>query len=585
MIEDVHEPLELYKTHFKEAHARNTSELFEDLVRQSGVDENANIVTVKQLRELETGVSSESSASKWWGILRVCTIAALAFSLLYVYANNYSLMWMIVPAGLFGAAIYKLNKLIADVNARLKNLEQQRDAKREEAWQQMAPLNRLYKWDILAKLLEKTVPRINLDPYFSNGRLDELRNSFGWNDQFNQGRSIVFSHSGVINGNPFILAQTLEHSMGTKTYHGSRQISWTERQRDSSGRWTTVTRHQTLNASVEKPFPEYGHRSFIIYGNEAAPDLSFSRQPSNLSTLGDGWIANWKKDRAVKKLENKSRNIENGGGFTVMANREFDAMFGATDRDHEVQFRLLFTPLAQQEMHKLLKDKEVGYGDDFEFEKRRMINLVEPAHMVSTDISAQPEKFYSYELAYARRFFNDYHNHFFKSFFFGIAPLLAIPLYQQHRSHNDIYKGVNSSHSCFWEHETIANHFGEAVFQHPECITRSLLKTRSKVEADNTQTVQVTASGFKGINRTAVVSVYGGDGHYHDVRVNWVEYIPVKHQSHIIVREKQNFPAEGEVKPSEIDDGSWQTAFKQRGVDLSKAVLRRSVVSAVLPQV
>jgi len=192
LIEDVHEPLELYKTHFKDAHAQNTSEFFEDLLRQSGVDENANIATVKQLRELEQGVSSESTTSKWWGILRGCTIAALVFSLIYVYANNYSLMWMILPAGLFGAAIYKLNTLIADVNARLKNLEQQRDAKREEAWQQMAPLNRLYKWDTLAKLLEKTVPRIALDPYFSNGRLDELRNNFGWNDQFNQGRSIVF---------------------------------------------------------------------------------------------------------------------------------------------------------------------------------------------------------------------------------------------------------------------------------------------------------------------------------------------------------------------------------------------------------
>jgi len=81
-----------------------------------------------------------------------------------------------------------------------------------------------------------------------------------------------------------------------------------------------------------------------------------------------------------------------------------------------------------------------------------------------------------------------------------------------------------------------------------------------------------------------VVSVHGGDGRNHDVRVNWVEYIPVKHQSHIVVREKQNLPTAGEVKQTENDDSAWQTAFKQRGVDLSKAILRRSVVSAVVPQ-
>lgn len=582
MIDDVHEPLELYGNFFKEAHARHTSQFFENLFKQSGVDERANIETVKDLRKLEEQAASENRTGKWWRVLRGCIITLLTLSLIFVFVK-YTWVWLFAPALLFAPIIYLLNKVIADARSRLKVLEQRCDSKRTEAWQQMAPLNRLYEWDIVAKLLEKTVPRLALDSYFSNGRLEELRRTFGWNDQFNSGRSIVFAHSGVLNGNPFVLARTLEHWTGTKTYHGSRQISWTERQRDSSGKWTTVTRHQTLHASLEKEYPEYGNRTFIIYGNEAAPDLSFSRSPSNLSGLGDGILDNWRKRRAIKQLEVKSRDIKNGNGFTVMANREFDTLFGATDRDHEVQFRLLFTPLAQQEMQKLLKDKELGYGDDFEFIKNRMINFVESGHMMATDIDADPGKFHSYELASARKFFNNYHNDFFKSFYFGISPLLTIPLYQQHRSHADIYKNKDSSRSCFWEHETIAYHFGEQAFQHPECVTRSLLKTQSKKEADSAQTIRVTAHGYKAIDRTTYVSVHGGDGHNHNVRVDWVEYINVQHDTRMLVCEDPNLPDDDKAPTSEVDEASLQTVFKQRGIEPANTILRRSITSAVLP--
>lgn len=78
-------------------------------------------------------------------------------------------------------------------------------------------------------------------------------------------------------------------------------------------------------------------------------------------------------------------------------------------------------------MLKLLKDSQTGFGDTFVFEKTRMINVLESAHMRATDISGAPEKFLAYELAQARMFFNAYHNDFFKSFYFGIARCLPSP--------------------------------------------------------------------------------------------------------------------------------------------------------------
>lgn len=579
MIEDIHEPVENYKSFFKDAHARNTTALFEDLVKKSAVDETANIQTIKELRELELKVNNESSLSRNWRILRGVTIALLVVSICFVLIQ-YSYWWLIGLALAFGPLIYKLNKIIAEVKSRLAVLENQRDAKRDEAWQQMTSLNQLYDWDIVTKLVQQTVPRIALDAYFTNGRLAELRDTFGLNDKFNHNeRSIIFSHSGVLNGNPFVMARTQDHWMGEKTYHGSLNISWTEWETDSKGNRRTVTKHETLRASVTKPFPNYGNRTFIIYGNEAAPDLSFSRSPSSLSKLEDGFINNWRKKRAENALEKKSRDLKNN--FTVMSNREFDSLFAASDRDHEVQFRLLFTPLAQQEMLNLLQDKGVGYGDDFEFVKQNMINIVEPDHMMSIDISGNPEMFHAYELAHARKFFNDYHNNLFKSFFFGMAPILTIPLYQQHRSHADIYKDVYASKSCFWEHEAIANHFGEKTFQHPNCITNSILKTQSKTESDGTQTVSVTASGYSGKDRVDYVSVHGGDGHNHEVRVDWVEYLDVQRESNIVVKEK--VPTEIDETSSDNNDANFDNLFKNKGIDAKNVLLRRSVLSALMP--
>lgn len=537
MIDDIHEPVALYKNKFKELHAQNVSEFFEALVKKSGVDEAENKTTVTRLNQLEQDISGKTTSHKLWGYLRIAVVLALVLAGFYVY-SHYSLLWLSTPTLILVPLWLKLNKVIKELSERLEKLVRDRDETLALAEAQMKPLNNLFDWEIFSSLLTQTLPQIELDPYFSNARLDELKEEFAWQDSFNKNKSIQFSHSGVIRGNPFVVARGLDHWMGEKTYQGSLQISWTEPSYDSKGNRTTVRKYQTLHASINKPHPEYRSNTFIVYGNEAAPNLSFSRSPSNLSTLGEGFFDNWKKKRAIKKLEDKSRAFQEGNSFSVMANREFDAIFGATDRDHEVQFRLLFTPLAQQEMVNLLKDQEVGFGDDFRFTKSNMINVVEPVHFNKIDIDAAPAKFQSHDLARARGFFNAYHNRLFKSFYFGMAPLLTIPLFQQHRTHRDIYKDTYGKKSCFWEHEAIANFLGEGRFKHPSSVTRNILKTEVRGGEKDAQTVKVTAYGYEGIERIHHVSVHGGDGNYHKVPVHWIEYIGVQQSTHMTVKEQ-----------------------------------------------
>jgi len=315
------EPIEDYESFFRDEHARNVTEYFEDLVRASGVDEQLNIETVAELREFEQNVSASSSSRRWWKAGRIfAIIAAIGLVALAVSMQSFYYLAIAPAIALIVLVFMKINPAISQLNEKVAELEKLRDAKSDQAWVQMAPLNELYSWDMAATLFMKTFPLMTLDGFFSSERLADLTNNYGLSPAFNEGRSIFIAQSA-------------------------------------------------LTASVVKPFPEYQVRSTIIYGHEIAPNLSFTRAPSSLSGLEDGFMNNRRKESAIKKIEKKARkDIKTGSGeLTVMSNKEFEALFNATDRDHEVEFRLLFTPLAQQEMVKLLNDKNVGFGDDFTF--------------------------------------------------------------------------------------------------------------------------------------------------------------------------------------------------------------------------
>ena len=115
MIEDIHEPVENYKSFFKDAHARNATAFFEDLVKKSAVDEAANIQTVKELRVLEQKVTNESSLSRNWRILRGVTIALLVIGICFILIQ-YSNWWMIGLALVLGPPIYKLRSGPGNLN-------------------------------------------------------------------------------------------------------------------------------------------------------------------------------------------------------------------------------------------------------------------------------------------------------------------------------------------------------------------------------------------------------------------------------------------------------------------------------------
>lgn len=543
MIEDVYEPLGRYRDEFKAKFAALTRLKFRELTADSHIDVAANRRQVLLVKSLEAKLSSVKGWRAFYLFLMVLGSAAVAVGLVVACTQsaNPSLQVKGILGILGGLALAVwMGFRHGSVADAVRKLEPEVSAAKDVAWRQMNPLNRLYSWDITVKLIESTVPRLAFDPFFTARRLNDLKRLYGWDDSFNEGRSIVFAQSGVINGNPFVIGEYLEMEWGEKTYRGSLEISWEEEVEDEEGNTRIVTRYQTLHASVSKPVPVYSRQKVVIYGNDAAPNLSFTHYPTSLSGAADGLVTSLRKKWRLSRLEAYSRNLDDDSNFTLMANREFETLFHAKDRDNEVEFRLLFTALAQTQMLVLMKDRSVGYGDDFTFVKVRKINIIAARHLADADIDTPPERFHDWDFDRAWMNFYQFNVKYFKDVYFALAPLLAIPLYQQTRSHEDIWKGVvDGEASSFWEHEATANYYGESHFEHPECITRNILKTRVLFRSDGAARVAVTAHGYRGVERTDYISVWGGDGCSHDVPVDWIEYRPVERMSEMCLSESK----------------------------------------------
>ena len=525
MVADIYEPLEEYIRTYKDRFRKVAEETFSSLASEASVDVVENQKTCRKIYESESLLESIRTRRSLWVTIAVLLWIGVAIGIFLMFQEEpltdefYNVLYVLAVILLLLLAflhprIKKLRKLRDNLEGEIKELK-------EQAWAQMKSLNDLYDWDILARMMSKTIPRLEFDPYFTVQRLEDLRMNYGWDDSFNHGRSIIYSHSGLINGNPFVLCRTRKMVMGTKTYHGYRTIHWTERQRGSDGTYRTVSRSQTLHATYTAPCPEYFENTRLIYANTAAPDLVFHRKQSDLA----GRERSFAFRRKVRKLKRKARDLEDND-YAMLTNEVFEAAFDTSDRNNNQQFSLLFTSLAQESMLALLRDREVGYGDDFDFIKDKKINTIIPDHLQRLELDMNPSRYIHFDFNKAKENFAEVNAGYFQAIYFSFAPLLCVPMYQQIRPHHDIYGRDMHQGSAFWEHEALANFWGQDRFRHPECVTDCILKTEHKKGTDSSS-VTVYAHGFRSESRVEYVSKFGGDGRWHDVPVDWDEYFPV----------------------------------------------------------
>ena len=544
------EPLQYYEKVGKTAHEQNVSAHFNELLNQSGVDVAENRATVKKYKaEKATAQKIQDKLSRK-KVLRVLLILAIIACFIAAVVGvvkigkNHLLGGLLLGGGtLLGIGgillIFKvLNPRIKQVAALLEKHEKKAADLRATAEKQMKPLNALFTDADTLRLIEKTFPKIDFDDGFSVKNHDLFVRQFDLVDEQSYHCSVTDTLSGRCFGNPFLYCDKIFHTLGTHTYHGALTIHWTESYIDSKGNRRTRTVSQVLHASITRPKPYYTQKKTLYYGNQAADELSFSRVPQHSEDLSEKERER-KVRRGAKKLAKKAEKATlKGGNFREMSNEEFDVLFGASDRDHEVQFRTLFTPLAQNNTVDLLTS-QTGYGDDFYFTKRRRCNMITSEHAQEQSLDCSAYNYYSFDVDAARRNFTKFNENYFKSLFFDFAPLMAVPAYQEEPVHSLEYPEEYPSYYSVYEHEAMANQLG-AVLAHRDARTASILKTNFLGKENGKDRVAVTAYGYATAERVEFIPRLGGDGRMHAVPVPWTEYIPVQRTSQIAVGLKED---------------------------------------------
>lgn len=540
-MKEILEPLKEYSRYQKQFDD-SVDKTFEDLVKKSNIDVEKNRNTVKMYDEADVEYKKEKKklhTLRGWRSFLIflsitCVIAtAIGGFMIYIAKTIGASMLagiltvVIAPVILIASILIitlVLNKKIKLIKETVKVLKQNADLILEEAWKQMAPLNKLFNSDITNNLVNELDTVIQVDRYYSVLHEVYLHKYYKFPYFSNDNSSTINMVVGTITGNPFVISRELEVEMGMKTYEGSLVVTWTETRRDSQGKTYTVTHSQTLIATVTKPCPFYDTETFLVYCNESAPDLNFSRKPQ----------AHGKDDkqieRMVKRGEKKLAKIaeddmkHGDGSFVAMSDTEFDVLFGAFDRDNENQFRLLFTPLAQRNTIDLVKDSP--YGDDFYFVKQGKLNTIYSHHGDTWDMLAG-RNISSYSVDLAKQMFTNYNCNFFKNMYFMLAPLLSIPLYQQFKP-NDMDIDLSSeTNIAAREAEMIVNILPDNYIGAKGSATRVIPKVKFISSVGEVDCIMIYAYSYSITTRTDFVPRVAGNGRMYSVPVNWDEYNPL----------------------------------------------------------
>ena len=586
------EPEKVYKSQLKDAHNERVTARFDELTKQSGVDIGANKATVEQYNKVNAELSKVNSKIGSSNALKVFMIVLIVIGVIAILigvlcfmsnspnSNTIGIVLVIVGPVLFLFALLMLILVIRPKKKKLvavkDELEKKANKYLEEAYSQMAPLNYLVDASEAVKMMKETAPLIELDRTFTNERYESLLKKYAFKGIGDNDHSYLGVQSGTILGNPFIFAKEKSRSIVDHRYEGTLVITWVTYRQTKNGS-VPVTHTQTLHAYVTKPKPEFSDITYLIYGNEAAPHLTFSRHPGNINSIPLEGVSKYvrKHEDDLEKLATKA--MKKGGSYTPLGNPEFELFFGGLDRNNEVEYRLLFTPLAQKSMLALLRSDE-GYGDDFSMYKNKMINTVISGHMQGFDNFNDNYSFYHYDYEHIREAYISYHNTFFRSIYFDLAPLLCIPLYQQHKAQEYIYQNSIKSNVPNILHEIFANGFDPKLLLHKDSVTPGILKTRFVGKNDIADTVEVTASSYKTIPHTDIVPVMGGDGRMHGVPVPWLEYEELEEVSHISV---MDLGISKEELRAINKEGNYQS-FVNTNLDNNGIIFNRGVCSTKL---
>ena len=520
------EPLKYYERELKETHRQNVEDCFAKLSDESHIDIGSNKITCtkyyaekKALDKLKKSLTATKAGIVIMIILMVVGFV-LGLILLITGSSSGSGVSIGVGVGLLVTGVIALVVWLAVFRPKKKDLQKIVDKKQKvadklqnEAYEQVRGLNNLFRPNLAVELMEKTAPLIDFDEYLSSKTLKRVVNQFKDKLDADKTHSTLVVQSGNINTNPFILRQKLVMEMVPEVYTGTLVITYTKTVSDGEGGSKTITVSQTLVAHVTKPRPQYTVYTGLNYYTDAADKLSFYRTPAGMEGLSEKQIQRRtnKEDRENQRKAEKA--VKKGENYTKFANSKFEAYINSEKRNNELEYRLLFTPLAQNNfVYSLSKH------DDIYYDKNGCINSISTTHDKDMDYSGDISNYYHFDYEVIKANFVSYNMKFFEALYFDFVPLLNIPLFFQHQSAPFVDTEEEDVIS-YYEAEVLINKFEPDLFKPEHCDTDVILKPT--VSGNN---IIVNSYGYQAIPRVELVPTFGGDGRTHLVPVDYLEY-------------------------------------------------------------
>lgn len=550
---DRFDPVDFYTLELKEKAKEKAKDLFDRKLEESKADEEANEQSYRKLvsmRENHKALTAQENSFRAWKnfciVLAVLGFIAAVVGIIMLVAEFTT--WISVLILVLGIALAVIMLVVVNVyfKPRLKKMEAQGQERTQEialqsreCRDQVYPVSSRIRWDDIYTVFDETTDMFKLDKILDSKKYGLLEDLYGYDDlAFDSGSSVLGVMSGNIATNPFIKVKILTQYMYQKAYTGSITISWTETYTDSEGHIQTRVETQVLTATTYHPAPGYSDRVYTIYGNEAAPDLRFSRSARNVDYSDKKAVDKFVKSEEKKMRSKQDAEMTQGKGFTPLHNTRFEALWGAYERNNEVQYRLLFTPLAQQNMVEVLNNKNGdGYGDDFNFYKTGKINVVCSNHAQYGQMLFDPSYFrYSERIKDLRDRFVGCITEMFRSLYFDLAPVLAIPLYQMTDAGEYTYTRRDPDSISDYEAMEMANQFSEDAFKPEGAATQQIRRVVYRGTTGKTDSFKVISRAFSETPAVEYVEQMGGDGHLHTIPIQYFIYDPVETEGNMSVR-------------------------------------------------
>ena len=515
------EPIKYYNYTLKDLHLNNIEAFLEGSVKDSNFSIEQNKETVeaykKQLQK------SEELAKKIGKKRRFSTFLLI-----------FGILLCLVIIGIF-LLIHrkKVKNEIKELEAQKAKIDKEKDRLLAEATAQTEPLLARLGDETAIQLAEKTAPILDFDERCEPERVQQLVEQFGLKEDEVDNHSTLVVQSGDLHGNPFILTQTYVMELLPKVYTGTLVITWTTVVHTKEGT-RTVTHTQTLTAHVTKPCPEYSVQTQLMLASDAAPKLSFKREPAGLAGKSEKDVNKFvaKFEKQDEKAAQKA--VKKGESYTKMTNSKFEAYLNSSDRNNEIEYRLLFTPLAQNNIcYMFSQDKP--FGDDITYFKRGCINTLFSAHSRRMDYSGGSYNYQSYDYEVIKQKFTDYNTSFFEGLYYDFAFFLSIPMFQQHIPMTFIPSHPTERNVSSYETECLINKLEAKQFAHKDTDTDIILTTEVLHKGKDYDDFNIVAHSFKAVPKTDFVPVVGGDGRTHAVPVHYYIYEPLTERTNMVV--------------------------------------------------